>query len=135
MSVPRPGLSSFHLYCNELNSPAHLPDHLILVSRWPLFDVMTDYLRVHWARFNTAIAQHSLAMSQLLNTPAPRPGGDIKVSAGAPEVVFCAKMPGKMDIANEGFVESNNTCGSHLKHANVFRLNVDQYRLAAVQLP
>lgn len=34
----------------------------------------------------------------------------IKVSAGAPDVVFCAKMPGKMDIVNEGFVEANNTC-------------------------
>lgn len=89
-------------------------DHLILVSRWPLFDLMTDYLRVHWARFNTAIAQHSMAMSQLLNTPAPRPGGAIKVSAGAPDVVFCAQMPGKMDIANEGFVESNNTCKGSL---------------------
>jgi hypothetical protein len=48
-------------------------------------------------------------VSNFLNHPAPRPGEDLKVPAGAPDVCFMARFPGLMDLSRESHVETNVT--------------------------
>ena len=76
--------------------PIWLPYALVIVSRYPVPDLMSDVLRLSWARHHADIARHSSTMRAFINTPAPRPGETIRIptSADDPSTVFVAKMPG-----------------------------------------
>lgn len=54
--LPRPAANS-----NVTNLPLWLPYHLVLVSRWPLFDLMLDHIKVHWARCSLLVLPNLLA--------------------------------------------------------------------------
>ncbi|KAH8927466.1 hypothetical protein BT69DRAFT_1330378 [Atractiella rhizophila] len=64
------------------STPFWLPYALVLVSRHPLYDLMTDVLRISWARFHSDIARHSLEMSKFLNFPTPKPGETLRLPVG-----------------------------------------------------
>lgn len=48
-------------------TPFWLPYSLVLVSRFPIFDLMSDHLRISWARYHQAIGKHSQQMLKMLN--------------------------------------------------------------------
>lgn len=50
-------------------SPLWLPFSLTLVSRAPLYELMSDVLRISWARHHQDISKHSLTLNNFLNTP------------------------------------------------------------------
>lgn len=79
-----------------VGTPFWLPYSLVLVSKLPIYDLMTDHLRISWARYHQAIGKHSQQMLKMLNAPAPRPGERIKlpVGAGDSQTFFVAKAPG-----------------------------------------
>ncbi|KLT44188.1 hypothetical protein CC85DRAFT_257235, partial [Cutaneotrichosporon oleaginosum] len=72
-----------------------LPYALTLVSRYPIYDVMQDYLRLSDAR------AHMRQVFTLLNSDAPRPGDLFRLPVGTPsdeEVTIEATMPGGIDF-------------------------------------
>lgn len=50
-------------------TPLWLPFSLTLVSRAPLYELMSDVLRISWARHHQDISKHSLTLNNFLNTP------------------------------------------------------------------
>ncbi|ORY73405.1 hypothetical protein BCR35DRAFT_354095 [Leucosporidium creatinivorum] len=82
------------------STPFWLPYALILVSEAPVYNLLTDILRISWARYHQDIASHSLQMQRVLHFPAPRVGEKIKLPVSvstARDTYFVATMPGKMD--------------------------------------
>lgn len=49
----------------EGNPQFWLPYALTLVSKYPIYSVMADYLRISWAKFSKNVAAHSSQMTQV----------------------------------------------------------------------
>jgi EEF1A N-terminal glycine/lysine methyltransferase len=101
-----------------------LPYALTLVSRFPVYDLMRDYLTLSWARFSKDVQSHTLQISKILAHPAPRAGELVRLDASAKgdspgsglEVV--ARFPGGMDFG-QGLVDTNVTMWPLFKALNV----------------
>ncbi|KAL6309956.1 AEX-3 domain-containing protein [Sparassis latifolia] len=111
-----------------------LPYALTLVSRYPIYDLMRDYLTLSWARFSKDVQSHTLQISKILSHPAPRPGELVRLDAssapiplslaGGPhghtetslEVV--ARFPGGLDFGR-GLVDVNFTMWPLFKCLNI----------------
>ncbi|KAI0756974.1 AEX-3 domain-containing protein [Daedaleopsis nitida] len=107
-----------------------LPYALTLVSRYPIYDLMRDYLTLSWARFSKDVQSHTLQISKILSHPAPRPGELVRLDASsAPsgssaqtaaetslEVV--ARFPGGLDFGR-GLVDVNFTMWPLFKCLNI----------------
>ncbi|PSS37752.1 hypothetical protein PHLCEN_2v445 [Hermanssonia centrifuga] len=96
-----------------------LPYALTLVSRFPIYDLMRDYLTLSWARFSKDVQSHTLQISKILSHPAPRPGELVRLDASSAtngasgsgsetslEVV--SRFPGGLDFGR-GLVDVNFT--------------------------
>ncbi|KAJ3879902.1 DENN domain-containing protein [Lentinula edodes] len=102
-----------------------LPYALTLVSRYPVYDLMRDYLTLSWARFSKDVQSHTLQISKILAHPAPRagelirldasPGGD-SGSDNSLEVI--ARFPGGLDFGR-GLVDINFTMFPLFKCLNI----------------
>ena len=73
---------------------------------------MRDYLTLSWARFSKDVQSHTLQISKILSTPAPKAGDLIKLDASAKDgqgdgslEVVC-RMPGGLDFSR-GLVDVN----------------------------
>ncbi|KAL1406980.1 hypothetical protein Q8F55_006393 [Vanrija albida] len=78
-----------------------MPYALTLVSRYPIYDVMQDYLRLSWARYSKDARSHMRQIFSLLNTDAPRAGDPFRLPIGTnseDEVAIEATMPGALDF-------------------------------------
>ncbi|KAI0073132.1 hypothetical protein K474DRAFT_1692777 [Panus rudis PR-1116 ss-1] len=111
-----------------------LPYALTLVSRFPIYDLMRDYLTLSWARFSKDVQSHTLQISKILSHPAPRPGELVRLDASsAPnsqsgslagghasetslEVV--SRFPGGLDFGR-GLVDVNFTMWPLFKCLNI----------------
>ncbi|KAI0094887.1 AEX-3 domain-containing protein [Irpex rosettiformis] len=105
-----------------------LPYALTLVSRFPIYDLMRDYLTLSWARFSKDVQSHTLQISKILSHPAPRPGETVRLDASsAPhhggqasetslEVV--SRFPGGLDF-RDGLVDVNFTMWPLFKCLNI----------------
>ncbi|KZT02704.1 uncharacterized protein LAESUDRAFT_684942, partial [Laetiporus sulphureus 93-53] len=106
-----------------------LPYALTLVSRYPIYDLMRDYLTLSWARFSKDVQSHTLQISKILSHPAPRPGELVHLDASASsqhssspgvetslEVV--ARFPGGLDFGR-GLVDVNFTMWPLFKCLNI----------------
>lgn len=95
-----------------------------MVSRYPIYDLMRDYLTLSWARFSKDVQSHTLQISKILSFPAPRPGEIIRLDASAKsdgaetslEVV--ARFPGGLDFGR-GLVDINFTMWPLFKCLNI----------------
>ncbi len=65
------------------NMPLWLPFALTLVSRFPIYDLMLDVLRISWARYHLSISDHSLSMTRFINTGVVEQGRTLRVPAAA----------------------------------------------------
>ena len=94
------------------------------MSRYPIYDLMRDYLTLSWARFSKDVQSHTLQISKILSFPAPRPGEIVRLDASAKsdgaetslEVV--ARFPGGLDFGR-GLVDINFTMWPLFKCLNV----------------
>ncbi|KAH9937703.1 AEX-3 domain-containing protein [Fomitopsis serialis] len=103
-----------------------LPYALTLVSRFPIYDLMRDYLTLSWARFSKDVQSHTLQISKILSHPAPRAGELVRLDASASasssstetnlEVV--ARFPGGLDFGR-GLVDVNFTMWPLFKCLNI----------------
>ncbi|KAI0825117.1 AEX-3 domain-containing protein [Trametes gibbosa] len=103
-----------------------LPYALTLVSRFPIYDLMRDYLTLSWARFSKDVQSHTLQISKILSHPAPRPGELVRLDASSTpaqggaetslEVV--ARFPGGLDFGR-GLVDVNFTMWPLFKCLNI----------------
>jgi nicotinamide N-methyltransferase len=101
-----------------------LPYALTLVSKFPIMDLMRDYLTLSWARFSKDVQSHTLQIAKILAHPAPRAGEFVHLDAGAPgdapgaglEVV--ARFPGGLDFG-QGLIDANVTMWPLFKALNV----------------
>ena len=99
---------------------------LALVSRYPIYDLMRDYLTLSWARFSKDVQSHTLQISKILSHPAPRPGELVRLDASSAtsasgaetslEVV--ARFPGGLDFGR-GLVDVNFTMWPLFKALNI----------------
>ncbi|SCV71006.1 BQ2448_3768 [Microbotryum intermedium] len=92
--------------------PLWLPYSLILVSHAPVYNILSDILRISWARYHQDIASHSLQMERILHFVAPRVGEQIRVpvsvaTAKAQNTYFVATMPGTLDWKTGGSLDHN----------------------------
>ncbi|TBU48319.1 AEX-3 domain-containing protein [Dichomitus squalens] len=106
-----------------------LPYALTLVSRFPIYDLMRDYLTLSWARFSKDVQSHTLQISKILSHPAPRPGELVRLDAsptssssnnGAAETSLevVARFPGGLDFGR-GLVDVNFTMWPVFKCLNI----------------
>ncbi|KIP11944.1 hypothetical protein PHLGIDRAFT_98631 [Phlebiopsis gigantea 11061_1 CR5-6] len=103
-----------------------LPYALTLVSRFPIYDLMRDYLTLSWARFSKDVQSHTLQISKILSHPAPRPGELVRLDASSAsnstssetslEVV--SRFPGGLDFGR-GLVDVNFTMWPLFKCLNI----------------
>jgi hypothetical protein len=49
------------------NTPLWLPYCLVLISKFPLYDLLVDHLKISWARYHNSIFKHSQEMLKMLN--------------------------------------------------------------------
>ncbi|GAA6063842.1 hypothetical protein JCM10212_003589 [Sporobolomyces blumeae] len=79
-----------------------LPYCLTLVSTSPLYNLLSDALRVSWARYYQNLSLHTAQMHHVLNTALPRPGErvSLEISVLDPNQIkaaFVATVPGSLD--------------------------------------
>nr|ODN89542.1 hypothetical protein L203_02254 [Cryptococcus depauperatus CBS 7841] len=85
-----------------------MPYAITMVSRFPIYDMLQDYLRLSWARFSKNARVHMTQVSRLLNTLPPRPGSIIHLPVGTSpddEVVLEGYMPGGLIDFDRGLVK------------------------------
>ncbi|KAJ3975339.1 DENN domain-containing protein [Lentinula raphanica] len=101
-----------------------LPYALTLVSRYPVYDLMRDYLTLSWARFSKDVQSHTLQISKILAHPAPRAGELIRLDAspnndsGDNSLEVIARFPGGLDFGR-GLVDINFTMWPLFKCLNI----------------
>ncbi|KAH9812207.1 AEX-3 domain-containing protein [Melampsora americana] len=115
-------------------TPFWLPYCLILISKMPIYDLMTDHLRISWARYHQAIGKHSQQMLKMLNFPCPKPGETVRMPVGGTQqssssTYFVAKIPGKTDLSNGGLEDVDFTMWPVFKSLSLSNL-VSIYELA-----
>ncbi|KAL8283718.1 hypothetical protein RQP46_005513 [Phenoliferia psychrophenolica] len=85
----------------QATQPLWLPFALVLVSQIPLYNLLSDVLRISWARYHQDFSMHSRHMRLILNSPSPRAGEKVllpvSVSTEQAETRFVARMPGKVN--------------------------------------
>ncbi|WAQ82704.1 hypothetical protein PtA15_3A68 [Puccinia triticina] len=94
------------------NAPLWLPFCLVLISKFPLYDLLVDHLKISWARYHNSIYKHSQEMLKMLNFTLPKSSSVIKLPVGSSKesnTKFIVKLPGKNDLSNEGLEEVNFT--------------------------
>lgn len=99
-----------------------------LVSRFPIYDLMRDYLTLSWARFSKDVQSHTLQISKILSHPAPRPGELVRLDASsAPNTAghasetsleVVSRFPGGLDFGR-GLVDVNFTMWPLFKCLNI----------------
>ncbi|KAI0639419.1 AEX-3 domain-containing protein [Trametes polyzona] len=92
-----------------------LPYALTLVSRFPIYDLMRDYLTLSWARFSKDVQSHTLQISKILSHPAPRPG---ELGGAETSLEVVARFPGGLDFGR-GLVDVNFTMWPLFKCLNI----------------
>ncbi|ODN79529.1 hypothetical protein L202_03489 [Cryptococcus amylolentus CBS 6039] len=93
---------------DEQNDVFWMPYAITIVSRFPIYDTLQDYLRLSWARFSKNAKVHMTQVGRLLNTTPPRPGGAISLPVGTSaddEVVLEVSMPGGLIDFDKGLVK------------------------------
>ncbi|KAF5390328.1 hypothetical protein D9757_002945 [Collybiopsis confluens] len=102
-----------------------LPYALTLVSRYPIYDLMRDYLTLSWARFSKDVQSHTLQISKILAHPAPRAGELVRLDAsprsdpgGDNSLEVIARFPGGLDFGR-GLVDINFTMWPLFKCLNI----------------
>ncbi|KAJ4486134.1 DENN domain-containing protein [Lentinula aciculospora] len=103
-----------------------LPYALTLVSRYPVYDLMRDYLTLSWARFSKDVQSHTLQISKILAHPAPRAGELIRLDASPSDsghgsdnsLEVIARFPGGLDFGR-GLVDINFTMWPLFKCLNI----------------
>ncbi|WWD00736.1 hypothetical protein V866_007671 [Kwoniella sp. B9012] len=81
---------------------------ITLVSRFPIYDFLQDYLRLSWARFSKNAKIHMTQINRLLNYDPPRPGEAFKLPVGEKsedEVVVEGHMPGGLMDFDKGLMK------------------------------
>ncbi|WWD07517.1 hypothetical protein V865_005618 [Kwoniella europaea PYCC6329] len=85
-----------------------MPYAITLVSRFPIYDFLQDYLRLSWARFSKNAKIHMTQINRLLNYDPPRPGEAFKLPVGEKsedEVVVEGHMPGGLMDFDKGLMK------------------------------
>lgn len=90
------------------STPLWLPFSMTLVSRWPVYNLMSDCIRLSWARHHQDMSKHSLAINRFLNLPAEKPGTQVRVPADPEsDVSFVCEIPGRVDLQKESFLKAD----------------------------
>ncbi|CAH7686965.1 hypothetical protein BY996DRAFT_4575833, partial [Phakopsora pachyrhizi] len=93
------------------NLPLWLGYSLVLISRFPIYDLMVDHLKVNWARFHHSIGQHSQETLKILSFSCARETYDRYSSSPSSidSTFFVCKVPGKRDLSNPGLEQVDFT--------------------------
>jgi EEF1A N-terminal glycine/lysine methyltransferase len=108
-------------YC-ILVSAVNLTLFSALVSRYPVYDIMRDYLTLSWARFSKDVQSHTLQISKILAYPAPKNGDMVHLDTSTKNdpnsLEIQARFPGGLDFSR-GLVDVNFTMWPLFKCLNV----------------
>ncbi|WVQ79913.1 hypothetical protein IAT38_002014 [Cryptococcus sp. DSM 104549] len=103
-SVPEDARAAY----DEQSDIFWMPYAITMVSRYPIYDTLQDYLRLSWARFSKNARLHMTQVSRILNTLPPRPGELFRLPVGQgvdDEVVVEGCMPGGLMDFDKGLVK------------------------------
>ncbi|WWC86768.1 uncharacterized protein L201_001647 [Kwoniella dendrophila CBS 6074] len=85
-----------------------MPYAITMVSRFPIYDLLQDYLRLSWARFSKNAKVHMTQINRILNYNPPRPGESISLPVGEKpedEVTIEGHMPGGLMDFEKGLMK------------------------------
>nr|XP_031858204.1 uncharacterized protein CI109_006347 [Kwoniella shandongensis]KAA5525276.1 hypothetical protein CI109_006347 [Kwoniella shandongensis] len=85
-----------------------MPYAITMVSRFPIYDILQDYLRLSWARFSKNARLHMSQVTRLLNFDAPRPGDMFHLLVGSTpddQIVIEGCMPGGLMDFERGLMK------------------------------
>ncbi|WRT64656.1 uncharacterized protein IL334_001590 [Kwoniella shivajii] len=103
-SVPEDAAAAY----DEASDIFWMPYAITMVSRFPIYDFLQDYLRLSWARFSKNAKVHMIQINRLLNYDPPRPGESFRVPVGEkPEdqVIVEGYMPGGLMDFDKGLMK------------------------------
>ncbi|WWC59598.1 uncharacterized protein I303_102156 [Kwoniella dejecticola CBS 10117] len=103
-SVPEDAAAAY----DEASDIFWMPYAITMVSRFPIYDFLQDYLRLSWARFSKNAKIHMTQINRLLNYNPPRPGEPFKLHVGEKaedEVVVEGHMPGGLMDFDKGLMK------------------------------
>ncbi|GAA5980554.1 hypothetical protein JCM10908_001689 [Rhodotorula pacifica] len=96
---------------DDADLPAWIPYTIVLVSRYPIYSLLSDVLRLSWAQNHRNLDDHTRTMRRLLTISAPRPGEALRVPVSIlPEhsnTFFRTTMPGSIDWISGGVLHRN----------------------------
>ncbi|WWC68082.1 uncharacterized protein I206_102001 [Kwoniella pini CBS 10737] len=103
-SVPEDAAAAY----DEASDIFWMPYAITMVSRFPIYDFLQDYLRLSWARFSKNAKIHMIQINQLLNFDPPRPGESFKLAVrekAEDEVIIEGHMPGGLMNFDQGLMK------------------------------
>ncbi|WVR04747.1 hypothetical protein IAU60_001758 [Kwoniella sp. DSM 27419] len=103
-SVPEDAVAAYE----EASDVFWMPYAITLVSRYPIYDLLQDFLRLSWARYSKDAKVHLSQIHRVLNYDCPRPGEIVKLAVGeAPDdrVTIEGHMPGGLMDFDKGLTK------------------------------
>lgn len=79
------------------NNAFFMPYAICIVSKWPLYDLLSDWNKWAWNKYSRNIQKHNQLMSSILATPAPRIGSRLTVESPDGDVAFACTFPGALE--------------------------------------
>lgn len=74
-----------------------MPYAICIVSRYPLYDLLSDWNKWAWHKYSRNIQMHNKLMSTILSKPAPRLGGALVVKSPDGDLAFSCTFPGALE--------------------------------------
>lgn len=74
-----------------------MPYAICIVSRYPLYNLLSDWNKMAWHKYSRNIEMHNKLMSTILRHPAPRFGEEISVSSPENDLTLNGTFPGALE--------------------------------------
>lgn len=79
------------------NNAFFMPYAICIVSRYPLYDLLSDYNKWAWHKYSRNIEMHNKLMTSILSTMAPRVGERLVVQSSDGDIGFACTFPGALE--------------------------------------
>ncbi len=79
------------------NNSFFMPYSICIVSRFPIYNLLSDWNRAAWHKYSRNIEKHNQLMSTILRHPAPRIGETFSITSPDEDVAFVCTFPGALE--------------------------------------
>ncbi|KAN0065834.1 Protein N-terminal and lysine N-methyltransferase efm7 [Thecaphora frezii] len=79
------------------NNTFFMPYAICLVSRYPIYNLLSDWNKAAWHKYSRNIEMHNKLMAAILRQPAPRLGETFRLESPDEDLKFVCTFPGALD--------------------------------------